>query len=302
MAKKKEDKPVHGIPVKTYAEFRRYIQRFAEGKFPFLMIIGSTSIGKTETIKEVIPKSIVCDGTLSAFEFFKALGGNLDWTFVLDDLPPKCYRDEMLSLLKALTNSTSTSPDGNVVRYTKASVDPQSFTTKTRVILLANSWENIDPNVKALEARGITLLFNPTNYEVHKQVANWFHNQEVYDYMYESLPLIGRNQMRFYTTAAQLKRAGMDWKTALLGMFESDKAEQVLLQLQNQEMSHRQRAAEFARLLGCSPRTYWRIKKRLEVGAPKIIGPNLKLKPKPKTPKSKGHQPENGINVPALRR
>lgn len=259
-----------------------YVEKFAQGKIPFLIIVGPTSTGKSEAIREVIKKVVMVDGNISLINFYEKLCDFKDWHFVLDDLPPKFYKDDDCNaILKALTNSTTSTPDGNVVRYDKQSVSQTEIVTKSRVILIANSWANASPHVKALEARAITLMFEPTNYEIHKEVAKWFNDQEVYDYIYELLPLMDRNNMRLYVTGKTLKSAGVDWQTSILQMVTSDKAVQLFLQMRDRVFkSETVRARAFARELGVSERTYWRLKKKLEKTVDEEVGENLVLKKK----------------------
>ena len=40
---------------------------------------------------------------------------------------------------------------------------PSTFTTSSNVILIANEWKSLNPNVRALEDRAIILHFNPSN-------------------------------------------------------------------------------------------------------------------------------------------
>ena len=164
------------------------------------------------------------------------------------------------------------------MRYDKQSVDQTEIVTKSRVILIANSWANASPHVKALEARAITLLFEPTNYEIHKEVSKWFDDQEVYDYIYELLPLMDRNNMRLYVTGRTLKNAGLDWQTSVLQMVTSNKAVQLFHQMKDQKFKNEsERARAFADALNVSERTYWRLKKKMENSANEEVCENLVL-------------------------
>ncbi len=44
---------------------------------------------------------------------------------------------------------------------------PREFTTKSRVVIIANDWRTLDRNVAALQDRGHVLLFQPSPAEVH---------------------------------------------------------------------------------------------------------------------------------------
>jgi hypothetical protein len=51
------------------------------------------------------------------------------------------------------------------------------------VILIANEWRTVNPNVRALEDRAIVLHFDPSNAEVHRKVGEWFHDPEVFGFI-----------------------------------------------------------------------------------------------------------------------
>jgi hypothetical protein len=55
--------------------------------------------------------------------------------------------------------------------------------------------------------------------EVHRQAARWFWDQEVFDFIAGHLHLIDRQSLRLYVQAWELKRAGLDWRQAVLSRF-----------------------------------------------------------------------------------
>ena len=57
---------------------------------------------------------------------------------------------------------------------------PPSFTTSSSVILIANKWKSLNPNVRALEDRAIILHFCSPSEEVHRKVGEWSNDPEVY--------------------------------------------------------------------------------------------------------------------------
>jgi hypothetical protein len=61
---------------------------------------------------------------------------------------------------------------------TEQPIIPSTFTTSSNVILIANEWKSLNPNVRALEDRAIILHFNPSNEELHRKVAEWFRDPE----------------------------------------------------------------------------------------------------------------------------
>ena len=60
------------------------------------------------------------------------------------------------------------------------------------------------------------LVFRPTPLEIHRQCAQWFRDQEVFDFIAIHLPLLEQPSLRLYVRASQLKNAGLDWRAAVL--------------------------------------------------------------------------------------
>jgi hypothetical protein len=67
-----------------------------------------------------------------------------------------------------------------------------------------------------LEDRGHVLFFEPTALEVHRQAAGWFWDQEIFNFVAGHLHLIVQHSLRTYGQAWELKRAGLDWRRAVL--------------------------------------------------------------------------------------
>ena len=85
--------PDHAIVVNNYAEFRDDITAFADGKINFLLVIGRTGVGKTETVQEIVGLYIVFDGRPSAWGLYRGLYECRHATVLLDDVSPPFYSD-----------------------------------------------------------------------------------------------------------------------------------------------------------------------------------------------------------------
>jgi hypothetical protein len=57
---------------------------------------------------------------------------------------------------------------------------PREFTTRSRVIIIANDWNTLNTNVAALQDRGHMLHFRPSAADVHQQAGKWFDDREIY--------------------------------------------------------------------------------------------------------------------------
>jgi len=146
---------------------------------------------------------------------------------------------------------------------------PRQFTTTSRVIIIANDWQTLNRNVAAVQDRGHVLYFTPTAAEVHRQIATWFGDDAILRWFEQLLPSIGQPSMRHYIRAAELKRAGMEWQTAIPVSEDGNVRALLVAELQadvsfpNEEA----RATEFTRRgAGCRA-TYFNWSRRLKRAA-----------------------------------
>lgn len=216
--------PAHAITVRTYQEFRDDIQVFAQGRYNFTIVIGATGIAKTETVREMLGQGnyLELNGSPSAWRFYQLLYENRNKFVVLDDVTPKFFRDDKtVSMLKHLTNTVpvktlrwATTSAGVGMEY------PSEFVTTSRVIVLANAWDSVDEHIRALEGRAFTMRFDPTPTEVLHEVSRrgWFHDQEVYDYIWEHRRFITQPDMRLFGKLSEQRKAGRPWKKRGLEM------------------------------------------------------------------------------------
>jgi len=100
-------------------------------------------------------------------------------------------------------------------RFLESAGVPQEFTTTSPVVVVTNDWATISLNVCALERRMHVLLFEPSAEEIHKEAAEWFWDQEIFDFVAAHLSLFAIHSFRSYLRAAELKRAGLPWHTAV---------------------------------------------------------------------------------------
>jgi hypothetical protein len=93
---------------------------------------------------------------------------------------------------------------------------PRQFQTKSKVIIIANDWKTLSENVYAVQNRGHLVYFDPSPEEVHRKVAEWFWDEEIFAWLGRHLHLLPGITMRHYVRASELKDAGMDWFDILL--------------------------------------------------------------------------------------
>ena len=214
----------HAVTVRNFEEFRDDIRAFADEKYNFLIVVGNNGLSKTETVKSLVKNPLVIEGRPTPWKFYQLLYDNLHSTVILDDVATSFYRDSLsIAMLKKLTETRST----KTMRWqTNSAGDgkdyPSEFDTTSKVIILTNSWSSLNEDIRAIEGRAVTILFDPSPEAVHAEVGKWFHDQEVYNFVWENRGLITKPNMRLYIKIAQYKTAGRPWRKRGLEMMVGD--------------------------------------------------------------------------------
>jgi hypothetical protein len=282
------DLPTDAITVVTYEELDRYLVRFAERQLGLVLLLGRPGTGKTETVRRMLgwdpeendrtlqegPREEVLyiEGHVQPFGLYCSLWDHRDCPVVLDDLDRLYAHPECVRLLKPLCNCQRVK---RLAWYTNATQTsdhlPTSFTTTSNVMLIANEWHTLNANVRALEDRAIILHFEPDNTEVHRRVADWFEDDEVYQFIGDHLAQIPQISMRHYHKGSLLRKAGLgDWRLSLLQMMVPDKRLGLVaaLQVDPELTSDAERVARFMAESGQSRPTYYRMRSLLPVLRP----------------------------------
>ena len=273
--------PREVIVLTTYAQLNLYLGKFSAGELGLVLLLGRHGTGKSESVKRALSISdtacpvaenaanmpLYIEGHMQPFGLYRQLWNNRNQAIVLDDLDRLYADSDCVRLLKSLCNTVKhkrlhwltnlTLNDGAI---------PSSFTTSSNVILIANEWKSLNPNVRALEDRAIVLHFNPSNDEVHRKVAEWFDDPEVYEFLGRIMAVVPTISMRHYCKGSQLRRAGLaDWRTSLVQMAIPDTREACVIGIQHDPnlQSEQQRIEHFMASTSCSRATYFRIKARL---------------------------------------
>jgi len=271
-------RPKEAIKLSSYSQLDLYLSKFAAGELGLVLLLGRHGTGKSESVKRALRLAttdacfadnaeqslLYVEGHAKAFGLYASLWEFRNRPVVLDDLDGLYADADCVRLLKPLCNSERVKRIAWLTNLTLNSEDiPFSFSTTSHVILIANEWRTVNPNVRALEDRAIILHFDPSNTEVHRQVATWFRDDEVYGFLASILPSIKSLSMRHYWKASQLRRAGLDnWREIFLKMVIPDPRLAYVAELLHEPgiNSERERAERFIQVTGYSRATYFRIK------------------------------------------
>jgi hypothetical protein len=214
--------PPHAVRVSTYVELEQYVRAFAEGHLNLLLLFGPPGVGKSRSVRQALDHHVCwISGQATPLGIYIQAYEHRHQPLVLDDVDGLYADRSGIRLLKSLCQ---TEPRKTLSWHTATPIlkhrrVPPRFTTKSRVTLVGNDWKTLNADVAALEDRGHVLLFEPTPLEVHHQAAGWFWDQEIFDFVSGHLHLIARHSLRTYQQAGELKKAGLDWRQAVLSRF-----------------------------------------------------------------------------------
>lgn len=302
----------NALLVNTYDDYHEAIEKFAEGYFNFVLVVGRGGIGKSHSAED-LPNAVTITGQATGFGLYCAIAeeirmGNPDPTIVISDLPPKCFRDPATqALLKDLTEKHV----GRTIQWNSKAVEEKGYErqyqTSAKVLLLANSFDVDDEHMRAIIDRcSQVIVFEPTAYEVHKQAAAWFAHHvrdkatelnvkvtktrinELFGFMYSQLPALPRNSHRRYQNLAEWYFAYPEkWRQMMLqSIYGRDKAKddrmRLVLRLCEVDESDRQRGIKFAKAMkyknvDSGVKQFRRVKEELGIRDDMGIGPPIKI-------------------------
>lgn len=226
------------LTVTTFDELETWVDAFMQPKGLSLMfLIGDPGHSKSFSIKQCLDADLhryfKC-GRLTAFQLYKQLFAHRHRAIILDDVEDALKGEQIPRMLMNLgeTDEESrtvawfgTESQLKVRKGKKVIPIPQEFTTSSRVLLVSNDFEILTRKLKALLDRGIVVFFDPVPEEIHRFVAGWFKDKEVFQFIGEHLEQITRHSIRYYVTAENLKRLGLDWKKALVESWTQESEE-----------------------------------------------------------------------------
>ena len=273
-------RPKNALVIRDYEKLETYAAKFAEGFFNLLIVIGGPGLAKSQTVRKAVgKKALWIEGSATAFGIYQALFDNVGKPVVIDDVDQLYTDKECVRLLKCICQ---TDPVKQVSWFTGAAGSgkdiPKQFETTSNVIIIANEWKTLSDNVKAVENRGHLLFFEPPAVAVHKKVAEWFWDQELFDFFGANLHLLPGLSMRHYVQASELKDAGMDWLDILHREGFDEKTVLVAKLLADDSLEGEQaRIKAFKEQGGGGRSTYFNHKKKL-TGKKRIDVPHIKLR------------------------
>jgi hypothetical protein len=260
-----------------FNELDDYLLKFAAGVYSFLWLVGRSAVGKSEAVKRA----------MKGKHHFHQKGGEL----TPHELYVECYRwrgypiilDDMISfstydygqghrILNALGErpndglkemSWRTSRKLPKIKVGGQDVQvPVDFATSSQLLIIGNAG-SIQESVLS---RAITLHIDPTRQEVHNEVAKWFWDQEIHDYVGAVLDEFKVMDMRHYLNAWEDKVAGRDWRRILQQAYANNEYDTLIKDLQkdNSRPTPKDKERRFMELTGQCSSSYTGRRKKLQ--------------------------------------
>ncbi len=212
---KTRPKPLH---ITSYQRLEAYLRAFAEGHFHLLILIGAGGLAKSRSVRAALGgKGCWIEGNATPFGMYAKLYRHRDEFIVIDDVDGLYGDRSGIRLLKCLcqTEEEKAVAWHSDARSLERQGIPREFTTRSRVVIIANDWKTLNKNVAALQDRGHVVFFEPSAAEIHAQAGTWFDDAEIYAWFAANLHRVHTPSLRHYVRARELKAAGMDWTEIL---------------------------------------------------------------------------------------
>ena len=157
---------------------------------------------------------------------------------------------------------------------------PQQYRTTSRVAFILNRWIDhpSDPFYEKTVDRGNLYHFDPTPYGIHGYVAEWFWDQDVFDFIGSHLHHVVNLTCRAYNNAVGWKAAGEPWQRYFLARYTDDDPKWKVQELENDPNleSVDAKIMAFKQATGLSRKTYFNYKQELtHAGQLKIVQPPM---------------------------
>jgi len=140
------------MKIATFEVLRAWVEAFGQGHFKLLIILGDPGLGKSRLAKTVLGQdSRLIEGQTTAFELYRELYRHRDAIFVIDDVDGMYQDKRAVNLLKQLCQSeeVKTISWNTAAKQLEDEGIPKSFSTRTRVVIIANEWQSLNKNLGA---------------------------------------------------------------------------------------------------------------------------------------------------------
>jgi hypothetical protein len=261
--------PTGARRLRTYAELWSYLVDFAERRYPFLWVVGRPGLAKTELINSAVRGQSVYyrkGGQLTPLQFYIGCHAHRGQPIILDDAEHLLDSWIGRSLVSALGETTESKLLCYATTPRVLGDVPDRFRMTSPLCVISNSCTKDE----AIQSRAVTLYFEPTNLEIHRDAASWYGDQEIHNWFGQHLYRLPPIDIRWYVTAYHDRRAGRDWRQIILTTHTCKRPLIIIqdLKVEGEYPTREAKARRFVELMrgtsGASRATYFRLFEQLE--------------------------------------
>ena len=255
--------------VRTYCELNCHVNAFFKGKYHLLVVIGGPGLAKSSQFEAHLgPTSHLIKGWTAPLQAFIDCFLHRNKLLIFDDAETLWQKPAGRILLRSLCEHKPWKglQWASTAGALQAAGVPQRFETSSKVAIIANHFVFGDiAEFEAVADRAHIIYFDPYPTEVHEQVASWFYDQVIYDFIGERLHLISGLSARVYLKAFERKQAGGDWRHLIESVYCHDLSIKVVQDLEADPdcPTVEQKVAKFITLTGACRATYFNLKREL---------------------------------------
>ena len=219
------------IRVETYEELQTFTTGFANDHFDMLVIAGRGATGKSEESSRALAGHCCVEipGHVTPLDLYRRLYEGKDQKVVFDEIDGLFDVKQKVCIIKQLGETR------DVKRISYMSSDRRAqeidggkgyFYTRSKLLILCNSFSVLNANVAALATRAVVVHFAPNPEQILKKINTFGTDTEILVFLesyYECLPEFN---LRTYRNLENMKAAGLDWR--MYAMQESDVSTKII--------------------------------------------------------------------------
>ncbi len=162
------------ITVTTYEELTFYIKMFKDGNADLLIIESKGGYGKSTTVDRIMQeiRHLKVLAHMTPLQFYISGYIYRDCPIVFDDLDTLITNKDNVALLKQFAETQKTKEISwfSTSKILKDNSIPKRYETKSRIIIICNSFDIVNKNVSSLADRGFHIIFKPTKQELMSKI------------------------------------------------------------------------------------------------------------------------------------
>jgi hypothetical protein len=223
--------------IQTYKELSFYIEMFKNGNADLLIIEGKGGLAKSRLVEDIMQEKpyLKIVSHVSPMKLFILGYEYLDKPIIFDDCDTLLRDDNSVALLKMFcdTSIVKTINWATTSELLSHNGIPERYETKSKVIIICNSFNELTEKISALRDRGFHIIFAPTNQEIlskMREIIPVIHSEltleektKIYEVIerYSNVCDVSlRTLVKGIALFKEAKERGMDWQALLLSNLE----------------------------------------------------------------------------------